>query len=138
MRGSRRSVTRAHTSFEARHCRASSAVVTENTARLGSFRSATSRVSLQSSASSTTSTLRVIAKGCLRQEAIAHAMHGQKVPRNCGFRFQLLAQPYHVSVHGARMRERIVAPYRIQNHLARQGAVRVLEEISEQIVLGAR
>src|SRR5260370_38060817 len=43
-----------------------------------------------------------------------------------------------MSIHGARMRERIVSPNGIQNYVASESAVGILQEVSQKIVFGAR
>src|ERR1035441_6538715 len=64
--------------------------------------------------------------GVLRQEAVAHAVHSQKMAGHVGLRLQLLAQLYDVRIHRAGVGEEFVAPDRIENHVAREGAIGVL------------
>src|SRR5690242_13699928 len=65
-------------------------------------------------------------------------MHRQKVPRDVRIGLEFLAQLHHVRVHRPRIRKRLVSPDGIQDHVARQRTVRVLEEVSQQVILGRR
>ena len=58
--------------------------------------------------------------------------------RRVGVALQLLAQFDHVRVHSAGVRKGIVAPDGIQNHVARERAIRVLQEVDQQAVFGRR
>ena len=71
------------------------------------------------------------------QEAVSHSMHGQEMLGATGVALQFLPQPHHVRIHGARVGKRFVTPHGIQNHIARERAVGILQEVGEQVVLGA-
>jgi hypothetical protein len=65
-------------------------------------------------------------------------MNRNEVARTIRIWFQLLAQPDYVSTHRPGVGERFVAPDGIQDHVTRQGAIRILEKIGKQIVFGRR
>src|SRR5689334_13943814 len=52
-------------------------------------------------------------------EPVPHAMNCEEVARSVGVQLQLLAQPDHMRIDGARVGKRLVAPDRVQDHVAR-------------------
>src|SRR5262249_46253181 len=52
--------------------------------------------------------------------------------------FELLTQLDDVSVHSAGIRERLIAPDGIKNHIASERTVRVRKKIRQQVVFGGR
>src|SRR5271154_1463730 len=71
----------------------------------------------------------------LGNETVAQAMHRQNVPRRIRIHFDLLAQPYHVRVHGAGVGIGFESPHRVQDHVARQWPVHVVQEECQKLVL---
>src|SRR5437762_8262628 len=67
-----------------------------------------------------TSALRVWLLLALVAEAVAHAAHGEDVLRLLGVALELLAQMANVHVDGARVAIRGIAPYALQQHVARE------------------
>src|ERR1700760_4134683 len=86
---------------------------------------------------SLSSTIRMkpaIVPGALDDEAVSDTMHGDEMTRRGRVRLQLLTQPDHVCVDGARVREGFVAPDGIQDYVPFQDAIRVLQKKGQQIV----
>src|SRR3984957_18642368 len=70
----------------------------------------------------------------LWQEPVPDLMQGDEVPRSVRIRLKLLPKSHDVSIDGSGVRERFVTPHRIQDHVARERPVRILQEESQQIV----
>src|ERR1700728_4871678 len=62
------------------------------------------------------------------QEAISHFVQREEMPGAVGIRFQLLPQPHYMGIHGPRIRKRFVTPDGIENHIARERAVGIVQE----------
>jgi len=90
--------------------------------------SSTSRVpQLQTSAISTHSHTRTkAASGALWNEAVADSVDGQKMLRRVGVGLELLAELHDVRVDRTGIREELVAPDRIEDHVAGERTVGVL------------
>src|SRR5579884_161188 len=74
---------------------------------------AISSAATDSSASSTSSTMRFL-YSMLGYEPVADAVHGYEMPRRLGVGLQFLPEPHDVSVNCARIGEGLVAPHRIE------------------------
>src|ERR1017187_870416 len=77
-------------------------------------------------------------RGGLGQEAVADAVDGEEVTRLVGVGLEFLPQLHHVRIHRPGVGEEFIAPDGVENHVAREGAVGILQEIAEQVVLGRR
>ncbi len=74
----------------------------------------------------------------LSRELVAHPVNGEDVLRVARVGLDLLAQPGHVHVDGARRRHRVVAPHLVEQLLARERRAAVLDEVAQQLELPRR
>jgi hypothetical protein len=74
----------------------------------------------------------------LRLEAVAHSVHGKEMRRDAGLGLKLLAKSDDMRIHRTRVRVIFVAPNRIEDQIARQHALRVLQKEQQQVVFGGR
>src|SRR5579883_1771974 len=68
-------------------------------------------------------------------EAIAHSAHGLDQARSGGVLLQLLAQPAHMDVDGARITGIVVAPDILQELITRQHGAAILHQAAQQFKL---
>lgn len=68
-------------------------------------------------------------------EAVSNTILGYEMARVICIRLKLLAQFYDVNIDGTRIRKRFISPNRVEEHIARQRAIRVLHKEAEEVVL---
>src|SRR5690242_3639345 len=71
----------------------------------------------------------------LGHKTITDSMHCQEMMRRVRIGFELLAQFDHVRVDSPRIREKLIPPNGVQNHIAGQGAVGMMQKEAKQVVL---
>jgi len=68
----------------------------------------------------------------LAHELVAHAVHGEDVLRLLGIRLDFLAEPGHVHVDRPGRRHRVIAPHFVQEFVAAERRLAMLDEVLEQ------
>ena len=68
-------------------------------------------------------------------ETIPYAMQSQEMNRHLWVRLELLPKPDNVRVNSSCVRYRLVAPNRVQQDVARQGTIFVMQKERQQVVL---
>src|SRR4051794_35934388 len=124
-----------HVSPVASSRRASSALRTHTTLHSGMLRRAISSISETTMSSSITRTLcMVLIRGA--DESVPYTMQGQEMDWHLGVGLELLPKPDNVRVNSSRVGYGLITPYRIEQDVASQGTIFVMEKERQQVVLG--